>query len=444
MSKGRYITFEALSKIAEAGGWTDKLWMIVGNEEDTKNYTVSDETFLQILQGKGLIPSFQPSPSGDTLTSIGFDPSTSELTLYTDKQSFTVPISQFYKVGTITERDALITSVSEQRLTGSQVYVADTTGDPGDPQPKTYRYDGNGVWFTIGEGSGGGPVAFNGNRTITRNGIPNINVGGTTIEEFANNFFFPAEEPTAINPSLSIVASNVNTKEVGTEWSETVTLVYNRGSVRGKLVNGVWNPNIEQGPRAGIAEKFYIDGQEILLHNGSSASMQVSKTITAGAITIPGAVDHFGNNTIYVNSANEPAQIGIYPSDTISKSLTLKGDYYIYWGAMPSIPTSSSYVRNNLNKRFYNNDNVFEFKTNKISYYYGIFLPKWITISEVKNISINQELQDFYKAGTTNSPYRTDYPIIMPSGIIQEYNFYLMSLTAPYGSENTIRVTLKT
>lgn len=65
---------------------------------------------------------------------------------------------------------------------------------------------GENVWFDVtdttitinssgGTGGDGGP--FDGDRTVTREGIPNINVGGESLTEFIENYFFPAVKPSA-------------------------------------------------------------------------------------------------------------------------------------------------------------------------------------------------------------------------------------------------------
>ena len=60
-----------------------------------------------------------------------------------------------------------------------------------------YIYNGF-SWDTIGpKKSSGSNVNFNGNRTVTRSGLPNINAGGTTMTDWINNYFFPSTSPTA-------------------------------------------------------------------------------------------------------------------------------------------------------------------------------------------------------------------------------------------------------
>lgn len=47
-------------------------------------------------------------------------------------------------------------------------------------------------------GFSGGDNQFNGNRTVKRSGVPNVNVGGTTLQEFLEGYFFPNVAPTVV------------------------------------------------------------------------------------------------------------------------------------------------------------------------------------------------------------------------------------------------------
>ncbi|MDR1155794.1 MAG: hypothetical protein LBL04_13900 [Bacteroidales bacterium] len=42
-----------------------------------------------------------------------------------------------------------------------------------------------------------GNASFDGNRQITRTGIPDVTPGGATVTEFLENFFYPKRNPTA-------------------------------------------------------------------------------------------------------------------------------------------------------------------------------------------------------------------------------------------------------
>jgi hypothetical protein len=72
----------------------------------------------------------------------------------------------------------------------------------------------------FGSRSGAGSGAFNGNRTVTRPGLPNVNVGGENLEEWADEYFFPASAPT-----LAVSIAN-NVREKGTTFQPTIVADY--------------------------------------------------------------------------------------------------------------------------------------------------------------------------------------------------------------------------
>lgn len=196
MGNGIYIKYDALTKIEDPKEFTDTLRLILGNEKDNKNYDLTDIEFVEMLKAKGLIPnwSITEGGGGDTITNISFDSSTSELVVTTDKGTYNVPLQQYYKVDNLTQRDNLIPS-PETSFIGAQLYVSNTSNDILDPQPKTYRYDGNGNWVIIGEGSNN--FQLDGTKPITRSGdYKGLVVGGSTTTEVLRNFLYPSEPPT--------------------------------------------------------------------------------------------------------------------------------------------------------------------------------------------------------------------------------------------------------
>ncbi len=58
-------------------------------------------------------------------------------------------------------------------------------------------------------------TSFNGNRTVKRNGVPNINVGGDNVVDWLNNYFFPFL-------SASLSTSSNQTIEVGVSFTPTI------------------------------------------------------------------------------------------------------------------------------------------------------------------------------------------------------------------------------
>lgn len=66
--------------------------------------------------------------------------------------------------------------------------------------PRTGKFDmvRSSAWVLNG-------IPFNGNRTVTRSGLPSINTGDSTLIAWINNYFFPSTSPTV---SLSVSGGN--------------------------------------------------------------------------------------------------------------------------------------------------------------------------------------------------------------------------------------------
>ena len=73
--------------------------------------------------------------------------------------------------------------------------------------------------ITLMPGGAGGDPLFDSNRTTTRSGIPAVNVGGDTVKEFLEGYFFPA-----VKPSSTLTATN-NSKEFGDTSTGTLNFL---------------------------------------------------------------------------------------------------------------------------------------------------------------------------------------------------------------------------
>jgi hypothetical protein len=80
-----------------------------------------------------------------------------------------------------------------------------------------YFYFNGAYWQSLGKNAGPFNDSFNGNRTVKRAGIPNINVGTkSTVADFLNAYFFPF-----ISATISINANVL--VEIGTSTSVTIS-----------------------------------------------------------------------------------------------------------------------------------------------------------------------------------------------------------------------------
>lgn len=114
-------------------------------------------------------------------------------------------------------------------LTGTHVKdnynrLVQVTGATG---PTQAYYDGLGNLLTIGATG----LTFNGNRTVTRIGVPLLNVGGSDVVSWLNNYFFPSVAPT-------ITIGSFTNKELGTTYTPTITgtITPNDGIITDRII----------------------------------------------------------------------------------------------------------------------------------------------------------------------------------------------------------------
>lgn len=103
-----------------------------------------------------------------------------------------------------------LSDIQFKQITGSTLTMSGTTNFIGVLKSKNIEIDASITGATTGDvlsyigggriklTSGAGSSAFNGNRTVTRSGIPNVNVGGSTINQFLEGYFFPSVPPGAL------------------------------------------------------------------------------------------------------------------------------------------------------------------------------------------------------------------------------------------------------
>jgi hypothetical protein len=142
----------------------------------------------------------------------------------------------------------------------------------------------NGVqWQAIGAGE----LPFNGNRTVTRSGVAQINAGGTTITEFLNNYFFPSEPPSCnINGtgSTTIEYKSTSSAAIQINLSFSVNRQASTENIATALVN--CNQSI-----SGFPYDFFSppgsNNQSGSLNNVSLAD-NVTNTFTVSGTTVDG------------------------------------------------------------------------------------------------------------------------------------------------------------
>lgn len=197
-------------------------------------------------------------------------------------------------------------------------------------------------------GGGGGGAALTADVTAALD-VGAIDAGetlaaGTTFQQFVESLLVTTFDPTFTAPTANLTDDQPAQLEVGTITDILLTMVFDRGSIDGDLVAGVWNPAVAQDFRAGAATSYIIDGVNTALVNNRTL---VGESIALGANTYnatvnyaegPQPLDSDGNNF------GAPLAAGL-----INDDVTITGVRAAFYGVSaavgPAAPANSAEVR---------------------------------------------------------------------------------------------------
>lgn len=322
---------------------------------------------------------------------------------------------------------------------GVHTYVA-FYAHPHQNTPIKSDYTGLWVKFVGDDGTGGGSGGeFNGNRPITRDGdFKGLVVGGTTTSEFLERLHFPPQQPVITEPIVSMTISGAATREVGTVITETATLSLDKGLVMGSPINGVWQPNTAQGYRSGDGGYFEIAGTEIISHPNNTAQKQVTRTIFHGSNTISGQID-IEHGIIPLDSTGEPSDvIDPYLSQTVNRSVNVKGEYKIFYGAIATVPSGGADGRTLPQNRFETDGDTFILNTWDQHTRFCILLPPTKTFVGAVDIDAIGQPMDYLLIDP-------DFLMLDANGVILpvQYKLYVCSQTIPNQDNHRHEITIQ-
>ena len=134
---------------------------------------------------------------------------------------------------------------------------------------------------------------------LTENVVANIDVGGVkntdilatglTLTQIVKRLLQSIYYPFLNAPTYSLTSDKAAMLESGTLTDIVLTANFNRGSIVGKLVAGVWNPITVQDYRAGDIIKYIINAVDKLLVNSHTV---LAQTISDGDNTYTGSIQH--------------------------------------------------------------------------------------------------------------------------------------------------------
>jgi hypothetical protein len=198
-----------------------------------------------------------------------------------------------------------------KQLSGSTIGLSGTTDFKGTLKSKGIEIDAT---FTGGSGTSvltyisgkirlaplsvGGDTSFNGNRLVTRSGIPNVNVGGSSVNQFLEGYFFPSVPPNASlgGGSARLFGDNsgFNLSWVATRQTQPITSI---------TVNGVSIPSSLFNTLTQGASASGIQGATIATPN-TDQSYSMNVTTASESVNAGTSVNFYHKRFFYGDSQN--------------------------------------------------------------------------------------------------------------------------------------------
>lgn len=234
--------------------------------------------------------------------------------------------------------------------------------------------------------------------------------------------------PSFINPSLTHSSNVTGTREVGESLAITITLYFNRGEIRGDVINGVWDSNSIQNPRAGIVTNYIFESQD----NGTTDSKVLNTVVSEGDNTFecyayynegPQPYDSYGNDYDYP-----------YPMGYVVTTVIFKGAYKRFYGVNDNLtnPRSLNFIYDNVPI-----NNTFDLLTGTSEKTFHIYLPEGTILDKVESVEASN--------ADITSQYISQGVVQIPDagGVNVNYNYYKMTTDQPYSTSNTHKIKVK-
>lgn len=154
----------------------------------------------------------------------------------------------------------------------------------------------------------------------------------TTFTDFVKALLTDVFTPTYTNPTFSLSDNQANWQEIGTQVNLVLTYNFNRWSINGLLVWGVWQPGTFQDYRAWEANNYTIEGNDLGLVN----QLTIPNYTLLATQTFDGQVSH-DQGPQPLDSAGNPYQTP-YPADTEIRQTTITALYPWFYGKVSGGP----------------------------------------------------------------------------------------------------------
>ena len=263
-----------------------------------------------------------------------------------------------------------------------------------------------------------------------------IVAAGTNLQEFVTQMLSQTYYPTFVLPSVNLTDNIAATVEVGT-LGLTLTANYNAGAINGDISGGIWDPNLKQADRAGVATQYTFSGTTIV----SSPVIQTGNSLALPTITIEEGANPFNVVTDYDVGPQPLDSLGTafdspLPSGDVSGVLTVNGKRNAFYGVdLASIDSAG--VRALTSKL--NPSNGTSFTINIPAGATDVVFAYPATLRDVDSViyveGLNAETKTAFSQQTVNVEGANSYTAI-------GYKLYTFTPANPFGATATYIVTI--
>lgn len=168
------------------------------------------------------------------------------------------------------------------------------------------------------------------NAVVSQVSIGGISAGDTVsldsnLQDFVVQLLSKTFDPTITAPSFSLSNDQGSYREVNDTVNVGLTFTYNRGSIYGNLVLGLWDPAAFQDFRGGVASTYTLGGVP-----GASNTRTINNhSVTQGLNTFTGTVT-YGAGPQPLDSSGNPYDSPYSAGTSPSQSTSFEGVYPIF------------------------------------------------------------------------------------------------------------------
>ena len=276
--------------------------------------------------------------------------------------------------------------------------------------------------------------------------ISDVNVGGieksdiipsgTTLQSFIESILTKTYYPTFTIPSVSILDDIPSKVEIGTTGI-TLFANFNRGTINGDNLNGVWLNSISQGFRSGQVIQYTFSGTYIDTVSQPTNGLELSTEVIEEGSNIFNVSIDYAEGQQPKDSTGKNYQTPL-AAGTISKSMNVNGKRNAFYGtsSAESAPSTSTEIRSLNSKIDPVDGTTFTISAPAGTKHVIFAYPESVRgVSEVKHLESNFDVSTAFDQEVISVSSFNNYDSV-------NYRVYVFTPIGPLDGENNYVITI--